>query len=43
MVEAAQEAGAQWYIIEQDDSPERPPLEAAGMSIDTLRRLGLKE
>ena len=41
LVEAALDAGVQWFIIEQDESPERPPLEAAQMSMETLRKIGL--
>ena len=40
VVEAAVAAGAKWLIIEQDDSPDRPPMEASQMSIDTLKKLG---
>ena len=42
LVQAAIDAGAKWLIIEQDASPSHPPLEAARMSIDTLKRLGVK-
>lgn len=42
LVQAALDAGAQWLIIEQDASPDRPPLEDARMSLETLRRLGVK-
>lgn len=38
LVKAAQDAGAKWLVVEQDESPERPALEAAGMSIETLRK-----
>lgn len=37
ILEAAKEAGAKWVIVEQDESPERPALESAKMSIDYLR------
>lgn len=40
VAEAAVAAGAKWLIIEQDDSPDRPPMEASAMSIGTLRKLG---
>lgn len=39
---AAIGAGAQWFVIEQDESPERPALEAARLSIETLARDGVK-
>ena len=42
IVEAGIAGGAQWFIVEQDDSPERPALESAKMSIGTLMNLGLK-
>lgn len=41
VVEAAQASGAQWFIVEQDLSVGRTPLEAAQMSVDYLRGLGL--
>lgn len=41
IVEAGIESGAEWFVVEQDQSPERPPLEAAEMSIGTLKELGL--
>lgn len=43
VVEAGIDAGAEWFIIEQDQWYQRTPLEAAKMSIDTLYDLGLKE
>ena len=42
IVEAGLEAGTQWFIVEMDASPERPALESAKMSIDTLKKIGLK-
>ena len=42
VVEAGLEAGVEWFIVEQDASPDRPALESAKMSIDTLKKLGLK-
>jgi len=39
ILQAAEEAGAQWIIVEQDESPDRPALESARMSIEYLRRL----
>ena len=43
VVEAGLDAGADWFIIEQDQSTGRTPIEAAKMSIDTLRRIGAKK
>ena len=42
LVSAALESGVQWFVIEQDQSPDRPALEAAQMSLETLRKLGVK-
>ncbi len=42
VVEAGLDAGAKWFVVEQDRSEGRTPLEAAAMSIDTLRKIGLK-
>ena len=42
VVEAGIKAGAKWFIVEQDMSVGRTPLEAAEMSIGTLKALGLK-
>lgn len=42
VVEAGLDAGVEWFIVEQDASPDRPALEAAKMSMDTLKKLGLK-
>lgn len=39
VVKAAGEAGAEWLIIEQDESKDRPALEASKMSIDYLRTI----
>lgn len=39
IVSAAKEAGARWLIIEQDESPDRPPLEASAISIDYLKKI----
>lgn len=41
IIESAQASGAEWFIVEQDLSIGRAPLEAAKMSIDYLRGLGL--
>ena len=38
IISAARESGAKWLIVEQDESTERPPLEAAKMSIQTVRK-----
>ena len=42
LAEAGLDAGAKWFVVEQDASVGRTPLEAAAMSIDTLRKIGLK-
>ena len=42
VAEAGLDAGAKWFVVEQDASVGRTPLEAAAMSIDTLRKIGLK-
>ena len=42
LVETAMDAGTEWFIIEQDDCYEQDPMEAAKMSIDTMRKLGVK-
>ncbi|MGI6173985.1 MAG: sugar phosphate isomerase/epimerase family protein [Christensenellales bacterium] len=41
LVEAGIESGAKWFIVEQDLSLTRPPLEAAKMSLETIRNLGV--
>ncbi|MHC1785967.1 MAG: sugar phosphate isomerase/epimerase family protein [Christensenellales bacterium] len=41
VVESALSAGARWLIIEQDESPDRPPMAASAMSIATLKQLGM--
>ena len=41
IVDAGLESGAKWFIVEQDQSVGRAPLEAAKMSRDTLFALGL--
>ena len=43
VVEAGLDAGAEWFIVEQDQWYNRTALEAAKMSIDTLFDLGLKQ
>ena len=42
VVEAGIDAGAEWFIIEQDQWYQRTPMEAAQMSMDTLKMIGLK-
>jgi len=37
---AAQKAGSQWMIVEQD-SCQRPPLESVKISLDNLKKMGL--
>ena len=39
IVDAGLESGAEWFIVEQDLSPERPALESAKMSADTVLAL----
>ena len=41
VVEAGIRAGAEWFVIEQDQWYGRTPMEAAKMSIETLKSLGL--
>lgn len=41
IVEAGIESGAEWFVVEQDLSIGRTPLEAAKMSIDTLKKIGV--
>ena len=41
IVEAASEAGVNWLVVEQDTSSERPAMEAAKMSVDYLRKIGV--
>ena len=41
VTDAGIEAGAEWFVIEQDQWYDRKPLEAAKMSIDTLKKLGM--
>lgn len=42
VLSAGVESGAQWFVVEQDMSVGRTPLEAAELSIGTLKKLGLK-
>ena len=39
IIKAGLDAGAQWFIVEQDRSTERPALEAAKMSHGTVRKI----
>ena len=41
IIKAGQESGTEWFIVEQDLSVGRTPLEAAKMSVEYLRGLGL--
>lgn len=40
ILEAAEKAGTEYIIVEQDSSPDRPPLEAVKMSREYLKTLG---
>ncbi len=40
ILNASQEAGAEWVVVEQDSSPDMPTLEAARVSRNYLRSLG---
>lgn len=40
IIAAGQEVGAEWYIVEQDISTIRPPLEAARLSLQNMRARG---
>ena len=39
IIKASEEAGAEWLIVEQDESSVRPTMEAARMSIEYLHSL----
>ncbi len=41
ILKASEEAGADYVIVEQDQSPERPAMESAKMSREYLKSLGL--
>ncbi len=41
ITDAARAAGAEWVIVEQDDSTARTPLEDAKLSIEYLKSIGL--
>ncbi len=41
ILDAAEKAGVKYLIVEQDDSPEMPPLEAAKISRDYLKTLNV--
>lgn len=38
LTRAAMEAGAHWLVVEQDESPDMPPLEASRISIQELKK-----
>ena len=38
---AADEAGVEWYLVEQDDCYERDPFESLAISNRNLREMGL--
>jgi sugar phosphate isomerase/epimerase len=40
IVQAGQEVGAQWYIVEQDRAYDRTPLEAARLSLQNMKARG---
>ena len=40
ILKAAEEAGAEYVVVEQDQSPERPAMESAKMSREYLKSLG---
>ncbi len=40
IITAAEESGAEYIVVEQDESPDRPALESAKMSRDYLRTIG---
>lgn len=42
IVTAGIESGAEWFVVEQDMSIGRTPLEAAALSIESLRKVGVK-
>jgi len=42
VVETSIQCGAKWFVVEQDMSVGRTPLEAAEMSIGTLKKIGVK-
>lgn len=43
VVEAGIDAGAKWFVVEQDQSIGSTPLEDAALSLDTLRNIGVKK
>jgi sugar phosphate isomerase/epimerase len=42
ILEAADEVGVRWYLIEQDSSYDRDPFESLAISYDNLREMGLR-
>ena len=43
VVRAGIESGAEWFVIEQDISTPYTPMETARMSMDTLKKVGVKK
>lgn len=41
VVTAGMDAGVDWFVVEQDESPDMDPLEAAEISFTTLKRIGV--
>jgi len=41
ILKAADDVGVQWAIVEQDTTYDTPPLEAARISLESLRKLGV--
>jgi sugar phosphate isomerase/epimerase len=41
IVAASEQAGAQWLIVEQDNTYQTPPLEALRTSMENLKKMGL--
>jgi|LSQX01.2.fsa_nt_gb sugar phosphate isomerase/epimerase len=41
ILKASEKAGAEYLVVEQDQSPDRPPMEAAKLSREYLRTLGI--
>ena len=41
IIQAAINGGVRWFVIEQDQSTRRTPLEDAALSIETLNRIGI--
>ena len=43
IIKASVESGAEWFVVEQDIAAPYTPLEAARMSMETLRKIGVKK